>query len=372
LEDKRNTESSGSPMPSGDQGDKTQKPQGPSNQDSGSRKKFYYNRYRRGRFNAVNKQDHVIQTKTSFKKISIVIPLYNEEESIRPLSFEIRKVLKSIACDFEVLFVDDGSTDKSLKNIKEITRTDPKFKYVSFRKNYGKSAALQIGFKNITGDAVITMDADLQDDPNEIPGLIQKLEEGYDLVSGWKKKRYDPFIKRISSKFFNFVTGVMSGIKIHDFNCGLKAYRREVLKNINVYGELHRYMPVLADWQGFKISEIIVKHHPRRFGKTKYGISRFFKGFIDLLTVMFVTRYVKRPMHLFGFLGAFAFLLGIVVNGYLTYEWISGKALSNRPLLFFGILLIIVGLQFFSVGLLGEIMVHSNQDDKIYDIKEKT
>jgi glycosyltransferase involved in cell wall biosynthesis len=371
LEDKRNNDNAGS-LASGDSQDKNQKTQGQSNQDSRSRKKFYYNRYRRRRFKPFNKQTDNIQVKTSFKKISIVIPLFNEEESIRPLYIEIKKALKTVACDFEAVFIDDGSTDKSLKNIKEIVRSDPKFKFISFRNNYGKSAALNVGFKNISGDVVITMDSDLQDDPNEIPNLIQKLEEGYDLVSGWKKKRYDPLIKRISSKFFNFVTRIISGIKIHDFNCGLKAYRREVLQNLNVYGELHRYMPVLADWQGFKISEVIVKHHPRRYGKTKYGISRFFKGFIDLLTVMFITRYVKRPMHLFGFLGALAFLIGIVVNGYLTYEWISGQSLSNRPMLFLGILLIIVGVQFFSVGLLGEMMVHNNQNDKVYDIREKS
>lgn len=360
-------------MQESNQGDKTQKPQGQPGQEQGPQKKHYYNRYRRRKFTPGNKPPgEFVQKKTSFKKISIVIPLFNEEESLKPLAFEIRKALKSIACDFEAIFVDDGSTDKSLKVIKEITHIDPKFKYISFRKNYGKSAALQIGFKNVTGDVVITMDADLQDDPNEIPNLVQKLEEGNDLVSGWKKKRFDPLIKRYSSKFFNFVTGVMSGIKIHDFNCGLKAYRREVVKNLNVYGELHRYMPVLADWQGFKIAEIIVKHHPRRYGKTKFGLSRFFKGFLDLLTVMFVTRYVKRPMHLFGFLGALSFLVGFIVNGYLTYEWWFRKTyISNRPLLFLGILLIIVGVQFFSVGLLGEIMVHNTQDDKIYDIREK-
>ncbi|MGE5440779.1 MAG: glycosyltransferase [Bacteroidota bacterium] len=310
--------------------------------------------------------------KTSFKKISIVVPLYNEEESLRPLANEIKKAMRLILAEYEVVFVDDGSTDKSLSVLKEISRVDPKFKYISFRKNYGKSAALQMGFKQVTGDVVITMDADLQDDPSEIVNLLQKLEEGYDLVSGWKKQRFDPFIKRHSSKFFNYVTGLMSGIKIHDFNCGLKAYRREVVKNLNVYGELHRYMPVLADWQGFTISEIPVKHHPRRYGTTKFGISRFFKGFIDLMTVMFTTRYIKRPMHLFGFLGAIAFLIGFVVNGYLSIEWMMGHSLSNRPLLFFGMLLIIVGVQFFSVGLLGEMMVHSMQSDKEYSIKDKS
>ncbi|MGE5352516.1 MAG: glycosyltransferase [Acidobacteriota bacterium] len=339
--------------------------------------KPHYSRYRGKHYSSSYNRPAAAPTeaspkKTSFKKVSIVVPLYNEEESLRPLANEIKKAMRMISAEYEVIFVDDGSTDKSLSVLKEISRVDPKFKYISFRKNYGKSAALQMGFKQVTGDVVITMDADLQDDPNEIVNLLQKLEEGYDLVSGWKKQRFDPFIKRHSSKFFNYVTGLMSGIKIHDFNCGLKAYRREVVKNLNVYGELHRYMPVLADWQGFTIAEIPVKHHPRRYGSTKFGISRFFKGFIDLMTVIFTTRYIKRPMHLFGFLGAIAFLIGFVVNGYLSIEWMMGHSLSNRPLLFFGMLLIIVGVQFFSVGLLGEMMVHSMQNDKEYSVKDKS
>ena len=310
-------------------------------------------------------------TKIVASKVSIVVPLFNEEESLQPLASEITKVCTESHLDFEVIFVDDGSTDNSLKVIKDICRTDTHYKYVSFQKNYGKSAALQVGFARVTGGYVITMDADLQDDPKEIPNLLKKLNEGYDLVSGWKKVRYDPFIKRQSSKFFNFVTRVMSGIKLHDFNCGLKAYRRAVVRQIKVYGELHRYMPVLAHWQGFTVTEIPVQHHPRRYGKTKFGISRFFKGFIDLVTVTFVTRYIKRPMHLFGFLGAFSFFVGFLVNGYLTLEWIYGKPLSNRPMLFLGMLLIIVGVQFFSVGLLGEMMVHNSQSDKEYTIKQR-
>lgn len=309
--------------------------------------------------------------KISFQKISIVIPLYNEEESITPLVNEIRKALKPINKPYEVLFIDDGSTDSSLKVIKELARTDTRLKFISFRKNYGKSAALQVGFKAVTGDAVITMDADLQDDPNEIPNLLKKLDEGFDLCSGWKKQRHDPFIKKYSSRFFNFVTRLISGIKIHDFNCGLKAYRKEVVHNLNVYGELHRYVPVLANWQGFTVTEIPVKHHARRYGKTKFGMSRFFKGFIDLITVTFVGRYIKRPMHFFGFFGALSFFVGLIVNGYLTIEWLSGKALSNRPMLFLGMLLIIVGVQFFSVGLLGEMMVHQNQSEREYVVKER-
>jgi len=310
-------------------------------------------------------------TRVSFQKISLVVPLLNEEESILPLINEIRKAIKPLNKPYEVIFVDDGSTDGSLKIIKDAAKVDNRLKFISFRKNYGKSAALQVGFKAATGDAIITMDADLQDDPYEIPNLLKKLDEGFDLCSGWKKERFDPFIKKYSSRFFNFVTRIISGIKIHDFNCGLKAYRREVVQNLNVYGELHRYVPVLAKWQGFTVTEIPVKHHKRRYGKTKFGISRFFKGFIDLITVTFVARYVKRPMHFFGFFGAMSFFVGLIVNGYLTIEWISGKALSNRPMLFLGMLLIIVGVQFFSVGLLGEMLVHQNQSEREYVIKDR-
>jgi len=318
-----------------------------------------------------DKNKSEVSFKTSFKKISIIVPLYNEEESLQPLVNEIRKALRPLNTSYEVLLIDDGSNDKSLSVIKEIVRTDNRFKFISFRKNYGKSAALQVGFKNATGDVVITMDADLQDDPNEIANLIKKLEEGYDLCSGWKKQRFDPFIKKFSSRFFNFVTRIISGINIHDFNCGLKAYRADVIKNIKVYGELHRYIPVLAKWQGFTVTEAVVKHHPRRYGKTKFGISRFFKGFIDLITVVFATRYIKRPMHFFGFFGALAFFIGIIVNSYLSYLWITGQPLSNRPMLFLGILLIIVGVQFFSVGLLGEMIVHSTMNDREYVIKDR-
>ena len=368
MEDQKNSDkASVSTSPNSQQKDK------PAENET-SKKSYYRKPYYKGRRKYPprgNKTPGFQQINTVFKKVSVIVPLFNEEESLQPLANEIRKALKPVNISYEIILVDDGSTDNSLKIIREICKPDKRFRYISFRKNYGKSAALQVGFKEATGDVVVTMDADLQDDPNEIPNLIKKLEEGYDLVSGWKKKRQDPFIKKSSSKFFNFVTRLMSGIKIHDFNCGLKAYRKEVTDNINVYGELHRYMPVLANWEGFRISELIVKHHPRRYGKTKYGISRFFKGFIDLITVLFSTRYIKRPMHFFGFFGAFAFFVGIIVNGYLTYLWIIGEPLSNRPMLFLGILLIIVGVQFFSVGLLGEMLVHNSRSDKEYIIKDK-
>lgn len=344
-------------------------------QETQKQQSYGYKRYnnRRKRYHHKYNQSTTSQrTKSSFNKISLVIPLYNEEESVIPLSHEIRKSMSRLNTNYEVLLIDDGSNDSSLQKLKEITKTDNRFKFLSFRKNYGKSAALQVGFKAASGDVVVTMDADLQDDPQEIPNLLKKLEEGYDLCSGWKKKRQDPFIKKISSKFFNFVTRVISGIKIHDFNCGLKAYRKEVVDNVKVYGELHRYIPVLAKWQGYKIAEIPVMHHQRRYGKTKFGITRFFKGFIDLITVTFVTRYIKRPMHFFGFLGALSSFVGIIILGYLTILWIQGHPLSNRPMLFLGMLLIIVGVQLFAVGLLGEVIVHNAMDDREYVIKDKS
>ena len=343
--------------------------------ESQKQQSYGYKRYNNRRKRYHHKPQHSAPSerpKLSFKKISIVIPLFNEEESIIPLSHEIRKSISRLNTNYEVILIDDGSTDSSLQKLKEITKTDNRFKYLSFRKNYGKSASLHIGFKAATGDVVVTMDADLQDDPQEIPSLLKKLDEGYDLCSGWKKKRQDPFIKKISSKFFNYVTRVISGIKIHDFNCGLKAYRKEVVESVKVYGELHRYIPVLAKWQGYKITEIPVMHHPRRYGKTKFGISRFFKGFIDLVTVTFVTRYIKRPMHFFGFLGALSSFLGTIILGYLTILWIQGHPLSNRPMLFLGMLLIIVGVQLFAVGLLGEVIVHNAMDDREYVIKDKS
>lgn len=327
----------------------------------------YYNKNRYYKKKSTNRPD--IQ-KFSFRKVSVVIPLFNEEESLGPLHIEIKKAFTKIDCDYEILFIDDGSSDKSLENLRQLKKENNRIRYISFKKNYGKSAALQVGFKAAKGDAVITMDADLQDDPAEISNLLSKLDEGFDMVSGWKKVRHDPFIKKHTSKLFNYATRVFSGIKIHDFNCGLKAYRGEVVKRINVYGELHRYVPVLANWEGFSVTEIPVKHHARRYGKTKFGISRFFKGFIDLITVVFTTRYIKRPMHLFGFIGAFAFIAGILVNLYLSYEWFMGEPLKNRPLLFFGMLLIIVGVQFFAVGLLGELIAHNFQNDGDYNIKE--
>lgn len=329
----------------------------------------YYNKSQKYQKN--EQKDGVVRYK--FRKVSVLVPLLNEEESLSKLVREISSVFENISTDYEIFFIDDGSTDNSMKVIKDLARTNNKIRYISFRKNYGKSAALNVGFRNVTGDVVITMDADLQDDPAEIPSLLQELQKGYDLVSGWKKQRHDPFIKKYSSRFFNYVTKVMSGIKIHDFNCGLKAYRKSVVKSIDIHGELHRYIPVLADWKGFKISEVVVKHHPRRYGKTKFGISRFFKGFIDLITVIFTTRYIKRPLHFFGMLGVVSFLIGFIIDAYLSILWFMDKIhLSNRPVLFLGTVLIIVGVQFFSLGLIGEMLAHNSKKEDDYGIKEKS
>ncbi len=304
--------------------------------------------------------------------LSIVIPLFNEAESLPHLYEAISSTLQMMKKAYEIIFVDDGSTDDSYTVITNLHKKDKHIKAIRFRRNYGKSAALSVGFKEATGKYVVTMDADLQDDPTEIPNLIKDLDTKHDLVSGWKKKRYDPISKTIPSLFFNFVTSKMTGIPIHDFNCGMKAYRQEVVRGIHVYGELHRYIPVLAHWQGFSVGEIVVHHHPRKFGKTKFGIGRFWKGFLDLLTVLFTTRYFRRPLHLFGLWGIVSTLMGAFITLWLIVEWLMGlTALGNRPLLLAGVFLIIVGVQFISIGLLGEMLSKSGQSaEREYSIRE--
>lgn len=309
-------------------------------------------------------------------KISVIIPLLNEEESLRELASRLEAVLSQLAPDdaYEVLFIDDGSTDASYHVLRELHAANPRFQAIRFRRNYGKSAALAVGFARAEGEIVITMDADLQDDPNELPALCAKLDEGFDLVSGWKKKRYDPWHKTMPSKLFNAVTSQMSGITLHDFNCGLKAYRREVVKSIQIYGDMHRYIPALAHWEGFRVTEIAVQHHPRKFGVSKFGAKRFVTGFLDLLTVVFTTKYIKRPLHLFGTIGAIILLIGLGIETTLTVEWFLGLTyFSNRPLVLFGILLIIVGVQLISMGLLGEMLVkNSSAGTGQYLIREQT
>jgi glycosyltransferase involved in cell wall biosynthesis len=303
--------------------------------------------------------------------VSIVVPLLNEDESLGELYSQILAAMKPLAKPFEVIFVDDGSTDKSFSVLQEMHARDPRVKVVQFRRNFGKSAALSVGFREAEGDFVITMDADLQDDPAEIPGMIEMLNQGYDLVSGWKKRRHDPLSKTIPSKIANSVTAMMTGIPIHDMNCGLKAYRREVVKDVNVYGELHRYIPALAHWAGFRVGEKVVNHRPRQFGHTKFGIGRFSRGFLDLLTVLFTTRYIRRPLHLFGVWGINSFLIGVMIDGYLSIEWLLGlTSLSNRPLFLLGILFIIIGVQFVSFGLLGEMINRQQRDESTYSIRE--
>jgi glycosyltransferase involved in cell wall biosynthesis len=305
-------------------------------------------------------------------KISVVIPLLNEEESLNELSNLLEENLNKLAGkEWEVIYVDDGSTDKSFDIIKKICEKNNNFKVIRFRRNYGKSAALSVGFKRAEGEIIITMDADLQDDPNELQNLIAKINDGYDLVSGWKKKRYDPISKTLPSKFFNWVTSKASGIKLHDFNCGLKAYRKETAKSLNVYGEMHRFLPALAFRDGFKVTEIPVLHHARKHGYSKFGASRFIKGFLDLITVVFLTRFLKRPLHFFGTLGFLCSFLGLGIDIYLTIEWLLDKTyLSQRPLVFLGVGLIIVGVQFISMGLLGEMLVRNAAKEQNYSIKE--
>ena len=297
--------------------------------------------------------------------ISIVIPLYNEEESLVELYGQIKSALDPSRYDFEILFIDDGSTDKSGSIIEELAETDSRVKAIRFQRNYGKAAALNTGFKRCRGDFVMTMDADLQDDPNEIIPMVAMLDEQYDMVSGWKKVRHDPAGKRWPSKFFNFVVGRMSGIPIHDFNCGLKAYKGRVVKNIEVYGELHRFIPVLAKQRGFTCTEKVVEHHARKYGESKYGFSRMFSGFFDLLTVSFLGKYLKKPMHFFGLLGLLIGFIGFVILAYLGIQWFreyffqTGQWIGNRPIFYIGILLSIIGGQFISMGLLGELITNS-------------
>ena len=295
-------------------------------------------------------------------KISVVIPVFNELESLPDLVEELKINLNNFK-KWEVIFVDDGSSDKSNNWLFKLSNENDNFKLIQFFRNYGKSAALSEGFKNAKGDYIITMDADLQDDPAEIPNLINKLEEGWDLVSGWKKNRLDPLNKTLPSKLFNFVTRIVTGIKIHDFNCGLKGYRQSVIKSINIYGGRHRYIPALAGQRKFTVTEIIVNHRERKFGKTKYGGSRIFHGFFDLITILFLNKYTQQPLHLFGFIGLGFLIFGMLAETLvLYYKYFLGHFFKDHiALLMFGIMFIVIGIQFFSIGLLGELMTRYTQ-----------
>ena len=305
-------------------------------------------------------------------KLSIVIPVFNEEESIQELYIQIKDSLKEKS-EYEIIFIDDGSSDYSKKNIKALINQDSNVRLISFYRNFGKSAALSEGFKHASGDIIITMDADLQDDPNEITNLINKINEGFDLVSGWKKKRHDPWTKTLPSKVFNFVTRLLTGVKIHDFNCGLKAYRSSVVKSIEIFGGRHRYIPALAGQKNFSVSEIIVNHRPRIHGETKYGGSRIFHGFFDLLTILFLNKYTQQPLHFFGAIGLSAFSLGFIIELLvLYYKFVLFEPFSKHiALLILGVIFIIIGIQFISIGLLGEIMARHSQskENRVKEVK---
>ncbi|MDP4819663.1 MAG: glycosyltransferase family 2 protein [Saprospiraceae bacterium] len=307
--------------------------------------------------------------------VSVVIPLLNEEESLEELAAWIDRVVRAHGLSCELVFVDDGSTDKSWQIIETLTQRYPHVKAIKFRRNYGKSAALNEGFSVVSGDVVITMDADLQDSPEEIPELVRLIrEEGYDLISGWKKVRHDPLSKTIPSRLYNATVRWVSGIPLHDFNCGLKAYRREVVKAIEVYGEMHRYLPLMAKWAGFtKIGEKVVQHHPRKYGVSKFGLERFVNGFLDLMSITFVGKFGKRPMHFFGTLGILSFLMGFLVLLFLSFQkfYNATYGIAERPLFFLGILTVIIGVQLFVTGFLAELVVRNGADRNHYLVDKR-
>jgi len=295
------------------------------------------------------------------RDISVVIPVYNEEGNLAELHTRLTEVLSGLGRSYEIVLIDDGSTDGTWQGIQTEGAADEHLVAVRHRRNFGKAQALASGFAAARGDIIVTMDGDLQDDPDELPRFLAKLDEGYDVVSGWKQRRQDPLGKTLPSRFFNLTVRRVSGVPLHDFNCGYKAYRRDVTRSIRLYGELHRFTPVLAHAEGFRIGELPVRHHARTWGRSKYGWSRLVKGFLDLLTVTFLTQYRQRPMHLFGLPGLMALVVGVLIGLYLTLEkLISGAAIGGRPLLLLSVLLVVIGVQFFGLGLLGELHVHGS------------
>ncbi len=307
--------------------------------------------------------------------ISVIIPLYNEDESLKELNDWIVRVMLTNNFSYEIIYIDDGSSDNSWKEIEKLSVENKNVKGIKFRRNYGKSAALNRGFDAAIGNVVITMDADLQDSPDEIPELYKMIkEDGLDLVSGWKKKRRDPLTKRIPSKFFNRSTRIMSGIKLHDFNCGLKAYKKNVIKSIEIHGEMHRYIPVIAKWAGFtNIGEKIVDHRKRKYGITKFGFERFIKGYLDLISIIFISKFGKRPMHLFGTLGTLIFIIGFIIAAYLAYAkfFMAEYKMTERPLFYFGLLAMMIGTQLFLTGFLAELISRSSHDRNQYLIEKE-
>lgn len=313
--------------------------------------------------------------------ISVVVPLYNEEESLPELCEWINRVAQEHSYTHEIILVDDGSSDNSWSVVRSLSLANPQVKGIRFNRNYGKSAALNTGFKSAQGDVIISMDADLQDSPDEIPGLYSMIKDkGYDMVSGWKKKRHDPITKTIPSRFFNFVTRKISGIKLHDFNCGLKAYRNIVVQHIQVYGEMHRYIPVIAKWNGFtKIGEKVVAHKARKYGSTKFGIERFIYGFLDLLSITFVSKFKRKPMHFFGAFGTLSFLGGLAITLYVIADKIYRvqhklpvRDVVDQPLFFLALVALIIGVQLFLTGFLAEMMAMKSHSSDDYLVVEKT
>lgn len=313
-------------------------------------------------------------------QISVVVPLYNEDESLQELEAWIRSVMEANAFTYEIILVDDGSKDRSWAVVEELSQKNPYVKGIRFRRNYGKSAALHMGFTHCVGDVVITMDADMQDSPDEIPGLYKMIkEEGYDLVSGWKKKRHDPLSKTIPTKLFNGMTRWLSGIQLNDFNCGLKAYHSDVIKTIEVYGEMHRYIPVIAKWNGFsKIGEKVVQHRARKYGITKFGLERFIYGFLDLLSITFVSKFSKRPMHFFGTLGTLFFMAGFGITAYLiSMKWynlahnIIARDVVNNTSFYLALTFLVIGVQLFMAGFLGEMATMNSSNKSDYSVAKK-
>ena len=299
-------------------------------------------------------------------QISVVIPLYNEEGSLTELHDRLTKVLENVGEPYEILFIDDGSRDRSPEVLKGLCESDPRCSQYRFRRNLGKAAALSVAFERARGEIIITMDADLQDEPAEIPRFLEELDSGFDMVSGWKKKRHDPVGKTLPSRLFNWATRKMTGLELHDFNCGFKAYRAECVRGMALYGELHRYIPAIVHWKGFRVGEIAVEHHPRIHGVSKYGWERFVRGMFDLITVVFLTRYTRKPLHLFGGIGLILFVIGIVIDLYLSVLHFMGQHIYDRPLLSLGVLMMILGAQFVSTGLIAELII-SQRNPGDYD-----
>ncbi|HKY36738.1 MAG TPA: glycosyltransferase family 2 protein [Polyangiaceae bacterium] len=304
-------------------------------------------------------------------RLSFVVPFMDEEGTLRELADRIDQACQQAGESYELLFVDDGSRDGSVRVVEQLVLQRPQLRLLELQGNFGKSAALAAGFAEARGDIVFTLDADLQDDPKEIPRFLAKLEEGVDLVSGYKAKRHDPISKVVPSRVFNAMVRVLTGVRLHDVNCGFKAYRAVVIKNLRLYGEMHRFVPVLAHWKRFRIAEIVVEHHPRRFGSSKFGGGRFFRGLTDLLTVFFLLRYERRPAHFFGAVGAMVLLVGTGLLSYLSVLWMMGQRIGQRPLLILGVLLVVVGLQILATGLIAELIVHLGSGQAPYVLRRR-